>query len=178
MPVPHAELPRPNSLLCSLAALWGQLRRKTSRTDSRIDPVERRSREMEHVMNQGFLYFDVTALEVEVQETVKLKWQGREIDSGRLSIKLGAPGSHGVINYETGKVNVEFRVRIMFDELSEILDDMGEESGVGSPVDAVIRSLGSVFEDHSLRLAGRAEISEHPLFDPHETRIEIRAPTH
>lgn len=129
-------------------------------------------------MNQGLLHFDVTALEVVVQETIKLKWQGREIDSGRLSIKLGAPGSHGVIDYEKGTVDVEFRVRIMFDELSEILNDMGEESGIGCPVDAIIRSQGSVFDDHSLRLAGRAELSEHPLFEPTETRIEIRAPTH
>jgi hypothetical protein len=35
-----------------------------------------------------------------------------------------------------------------------------------------------VFEsDHSLRLAGKARIAPHRLFDPDDTQIEIRAPS-
>jgi len=112
-----------------------------------------------------------------VQEGIKLKWQGREIESGPLTITLGEPGSCGVIDYAAEKVNVEFRVHIIFPELSEILDDMGADPAITAPVNAVIRSQGAVFDDHSLRLSGKGEISEHKLFDPAETRISIRAPT-
>jgi len=133
-------------------------------------------------MSRNLLNFDVTDLDVTVQEGVKLTWQGKEIDSGQMTIKLGAPGSAGVIDYDNGTVNVEFRVKIAspaLDELFEILEDMGAERGVTAPFDAVIRSQGSVFgEDHSLRLAGKGEFSEHRLFNPAETTLDILAPTH
>jgi hypothetical protein len=134
----------------------------------------------EDQMGKDQLYFDVQDFDVTVEEGVKINWQGREIDSGRLTIKLGEPGSHGVIDYAKGTVNVEFRVRIAspaLDDLFDILDDMGAERGVTAPLDAVIRSKGSVFEDHSLRLAGKGEIMEHRIFDPAETMLEILAPS-
>jgi hypothetical protein len=129
------------------------------------------------MIGKGVLVFDVIDLTVAVEEGIKLKWQGKEIDSGRLTIKLGKPGSRAVIDYETGKVNVEFHSQIAFDEISEILDDLGADPVLTAPIDAVIRSQGSVFEDHSLRLAGKAQLGEHELFDPAQTRIEIRAPS-
>ena len=131
-------------------------------------------------MGYGQLPFDVVDFDVTVEDGVKVKWQGREIDSGRLTIKLNGPGSGGVIDYETGKVNVEFRVRIDapgLDDLFSILDDIGAERDLTAPFDAVIRSEGSVFEDHSLRLAGKGVIGEHRLFDPKETRLDILAPS-
>ena len=131
-------------------------------------------------MGQGRLHFDVTDFDVKVEEGVKIKWQGREIDSGRVTLKLGEPGSGGVIDYEKGMVNVEFRVQISMpalDEFFDILEDMGAERGVTKPFDAVIRSQGSVFEDHSLRLSGKGEIKEHRLFNPAETKLEILAPS-
>ncbi|MEW6729944.1 MAG: hypothetical protein AB1489_01285 [Acidobacteriota bacterium] len=130
---------------------------------------------------KGLLHFDVTDLNVTVEEGVKITWQGKEIDSGRLTITLGEPGSKGVIDYEKGMVKVEFRVRISspaLDELFDILEDMGADRGVTAPFDAVIRSQGSVFDDHSLRLAGKGEIAEHRLFNPDETKIDILAPTY
>ncbi|HYL99028.1 MAG TPA: hypothetical protein VEZ90_08755 [Blastocatellia bacterium] len=131
--------------------------------------------------NAGLLPFNVTGLDVTVEEGVKIKWQGRELDSGRMTIKLGKPGSGGQIDYGTGKVNVEFRVQIGFEqlnELAEVLEDLGEDASIATPVDAVIRSEGSVFDDHSLRLSGKGKLGDHKLFDPEETRIEILAPTH
>lgn len=132
-------------------------------------------------MNQ-VLHFDVTDFNVNVEEGVKINWQGREIDSGRLTIKLGEPGSGGVINYETGVVDVEFRVRIDapgLDDLFDILDDIGADRGVTAPIDAVIRSHGPVInDDHSLRLSGKGEIGEHRIFDPAQTKLEILAPSH
>jgi hypothetical protein len=133
-------------------------------------------------MGRNLLNFDVTDLDVTVQEGVKLTWQGKEIDSGQMTIKLGAPGSAGFIDYDNGTVKVEFRVKIAspaLDELFDILEDMGAERGVTAPFDAVIRSQGSVFgDDHSLRLAGKGEFSEHRLFNPAETTLDILAPTH
>ncbi len=130
-------------------------------------------------MQQGLLPFDVIGFDVTVQEGVKLKWQGRELDSGPLTMTLGEPGSHGVINYETGKVDVEFRVRIAFNEITELLTDMGVEPEILAPIDMVIRSQGSIFDDdHSLRLSGRGEIVDHSVLDPAQTKIEIRAPSH
>jgi hypothetical protein len=128
-------------------------------------------------MSSSRLPFNVTGLDVWVEEGVKLVWQGREIDSGRLTITLGEPGSSGTVDYETGKVDVEFRVLISFPELSEILSDMGAEPEMVAPVNAIIRSQGAVFDDHSFRLAGKGILGEHRLFNPDETRIEILAPT-
>lgn len=130
-------------------------------------------------MNTGRLDFDVTSLDVRVEEGVKMKWDGRDLESGPLIISLGAPGSQGFIDYEKKIVNVEFRMRIVFEEFSEILEDIGAEPALAAPIEGVIRSDGTLFgEDHSLRLCGRAELAPHRLFDPAETRIEIRAPSH
>jgi hypothetical protein len=129
-------------------------------------------------MTENILRFDVTGLDVTVPEGFRLHWQGREIDSGPVTVTLGERGSGGVIDYATGRVNVEFRVKISFPELSEALTDMGAEADLAAPVDAVIRSEGMVFDDrHSLRLAGRGELGEHRLFDRNETKLEILAPT-
>jgi hypothetical protein len=128
-------------------------------------------------MNRKNLHFNVTGLDVAVPEGFCMTWQGRTIDSGPVRITLGAPGSSGVIDYETGRVNVEFRVQISFPELSETLSDMGVEAELTAPVDAVIRSEGMVFDDHSFRLAGKGRIGEHRLFDRDETKLEILAPT-
>jgi hypothetical protein len=123
------------------------------------------------------LAFNVTELDVTIEEGVKLMWQGREVDSGPLTISLGKPGSCGVIDYEAGEVNVEFRVQIQFPELAEMLSDLGMDPSITAPIEGVIRSRGSVFDDHSLRLSGKGELEEHRLFDVSETRIEISAPS-
>ena len=72
------------------------------------------------MIGEGVLAFNVTDLNVTVEEGIKIKWQGKEIDSGRLCINLGRPGSRAVINYETGQVNVEFRAEISFEEIAAI----------------------------------------------------------
>lgn len=132
-------------------------------------------------MVQSLLYFDVTDLNVWVEEGVKINWQGREIDTGRLTIKLGAPGSCGVVDYEAGTVTVDFHIQLSFPALEEffdILEEMGAERAVTAPFAGIIRSQGSVFEeDHSLRLAGQGELAEHRLFTPAEMRLDIRAPS-
>jgi len=123
------------------------------------------------------LAFNVTELDVTIAEGVKLIWRGRELDSGPLTISLGKSGSCGVIDYEAGDVTVEFHVQIQFPELAEILSDLGVDPSVTAPIEGVIRSRGSVFDDHSLRLAGKGELEDHRLFDISETRIDICAPS-
>jgi hypothetical protein len=129
-------------------------------------------------MTKDILRFDVTGLDATVPEGFNLKWQGREINSGPVIVTLGEPGSGGIIDYETGRVNVEFHAKISFPELSEALSDMGAEPDVTAPVDAIVRSEGIVVDErHSLRLAGKGQLGEHRLFDRNETKLEILAPT-
>jgi hypothetical protein len=123
------------------------------------------------------LPFLVTDLNVAIVEGFNIKWQGRDINSGSVSITLGQAGSRGVIDYANGKVNVEFRVRIGIPELFETLEDLGADPELLEPVTAVIRSEGVVFEDHSFRLAGKGVIAPHKLFDREHTVIDILAPT-
>ena len=68
-------------------------------------------------------------------------------------------------------------MKIVLSELAELLDDIGADTDLAAPIDAIIRSEGAVFADnHSLRLAGKAEIGAHKIFDP-SPKIEILAPT-
>ena len=129
------------------------------------------------MIGKGVVAFNVTDFNVTVEESFKIKWQGREMDSGRVTLKLGKPGSRAIIDYDTGQVNVEFRVQIIFDELAEILEDLGADPEIYAPIDALIRSRGPVFEDHSLRLAGKGQVDDNKLLDPTETIINIRAPS-
>jgi len=129
------------------------------------------------MIGKGVVAFNVTDFNVTIQESFKIKWQGREMDSGPVTLKLGKPGSRAVIDYGTGQVNVEFRVQIIFDELAEILEDLGADPEIYAPIDVVIRSRGPVFEDHSLRLAGKGQVDDNKLLDPTETIINIRAPS-
>jgi hypothetical protein len=128
-------------------------------------------------MSTDQLRFIVTGLDIDIVETVPIQWQGREIDSGPIHIGLGAPGSSGIIDYEAGTVEVEFRSRISFPELAEALEDLGADPSVYAPVDMVIRSRGAVLDGHYLRLAGAGTIESHRLFDPKQTRIDVRAPS-
>ncbi|HKR50709.1 MAG TPA: hypothetical protein VJT72_14240, partial [Pseudonocardiaceae bacterium] len=72
---------------------------------------------------------------------------------------------------------VEFRSQITFPELAETLEDMGADPSVYAPVDMAIRSKGAVLEGHCLRLAGEGTIDSHRLFNPKETRVDVRAPS-
>ncbi len=123
------------------------------------------------------LQFDVTGMDIDIVETVPIKWQGREIDSGPIHISLGEPGSHGVIDYDAGTVEVEFRSQVSFPELTETLEELGADPSVYAPVKMVIRSSGSVLDGHCLRLAGKGILAQHRLFNPEQTRIDVRAPS-
>lgn len=128
-------------------------------------------------MSPDRLDFDVVDLNVDIVETVPIKWQGREVDSGPIHISLSGPGSRGVIDYDAGTVEVEFRSKVEFPELAETLEDLGADEALYEPVAMVIRSQGAVLDGHYLRLAGIGKINAHRLFDPSQTRIDIHAPS-
>ena len=120
--------------------------------------------------------FDVTDLSVSIEEGFRFNWHGRDIDTGRLLITLDEPGSGGVIDYEAETVKVDFRVRIEFPELAEMLADMGADPALAQPVSGVIHSEGVVFPDHCFRLSGKADLAPHRYFTS-DTQVEVRAPT-
>jgi hypothetical protein len=128
-------------------------------------------------MSADRLEFNVTGMDIDIVETIPVTWQGREIDSGPIHIGLGEPGSHGVIDYAAGTVKVEFRSVIEFPELTEALEDAGADPSVYAPLNMVIRSEGAVLDGHCLRLAGKGSIDSHRLFDPDQTRVDVRAPS-
>ena len=128
-------------------------------------------------MGTDQLSFDVTGLDVDIVETVPIVWQGREMDSGPIHVGLGDPRSTGVIDYDAGTVRVEFHARISFPELAELLADIGADPAVYAPIETVIRSGGSVFDDHSLRLAGVGTMDPHRVLATEEGRFAIRAPS-
>ena len=130
------------------------------------------------MMSLSRLDFDVTAFDVRIAEGIKMKWDGRDIESGPLVVSLGEPGSGGFIDYQANLVKVEFRMKIVFEELVETLEDIAADPELAAPLRGVVRSEGVVFDlEHSLRLRGRAELAPHRLFDPAQTSIEIRAPS-
>lgn len=127
-------------------------------------------------MASDILHFNVTGLNVSIEEGFTLNWQGRDIESGRVVVSLDGTESKGTVDYATGNVKVEFHVKIALEELAEILEDMGVDAEVAAPVRGVIYSEGVVFEDHCFRLSGKAALVRHPVFDE-ETSVEILAPT-
>jgi hypothetical protein len=127
-------------------------------------------------MTQDVLHFDVTGLNVSIEEGFTLNWQGRDIESGRVVITLDGSESQGTVDYASGNVVVEFHVEVTLQELADVLSDMGAEPGLAAPVRGVIHSQGVVFEDHCFRLAGWGELAAHPIFNE-GTSVEILAPT-
>lgn len=128
-------------------------------------------------MSADRLEFNVVGLDVNIVETVPIKWQGREVDSGPIHISLNGPGSAGVIDYDAGTVEVEFRSKIEFPELAETLEDLGADEALYAPIGITIRSRGSVLDGHCLRLAGVGTVGANGLVDPGQTRIDIHAPS-
>jgi acyl carrier protein len=149
----------------------------TVRTVGDVITIVSQLRPRRPAMSANCLPFIVTDLDVDIVETIPIRWQGREIDSGPIHISLGASGSSGVIDYDAETVEVEFRSQIRFPELAETLEEMGADPGIYAPVEMVIRSTGAVLEGHCLRLAGVGTIDAHRLFDPRETRVDVRAPS-
>ena len=112
----------------------------------------------------------VTHLSAEVPDGVPIEWQETTLSSGPLRIELDDDGSsHGVLDYERREAEVEFHVRVSFPELAETLQSMGVAPELTQPVRAVLRSRGTILDDHSFALSGGSELRPHAMFDAEET---------
>jgi len=114
--------------------------------------------------------FRVVNLIAVAQDGIPLEWQQHEFDSGPLMIELDPDAkepSTGSLDYLERRARVEFRVTLKFPGCARMLEELGASPEFSSPLRAVIHSSGSILEDHSFQLSGRASVSEHPLFDDH-----------
>ncbi len=128
-------------------------------------------------MNQDVVKFQVTELAASVLNSVLVEWQGKEFDSGPLTIELDetAQGScgEGVLDYSQRRARAEFHVRLSFSQLANILNDLGVSAELTQPVRAVLRSEGKILEDHSFFLSGRCDLLPHGLLTPDHTRAAV-----
>jgi len=123
-------------------------------------------------MDDDLVRFTVTHLSATVPEGVPISWRGREFVSGPLSVELAARGAgtanQGVLDYTTRRARAEFHVRLSFPQFAEILEDLGVDPALSSPVEAVLHSEGSILDDHSYALSGSCDLEPHGLL-PRET---------
>jgi len=115
-------------------------------------------------MNRSRLPFRVTGLRATVPDGVPVRWQGRELDSGPLTIELeDDPGNQGVLDYHRRNARATFHVRMGFPELAASLAALGVDPALTAPVRGVLRSEGDILDDHSFALSGPCELLPHEL---------------
>ena len=109
--------------------------------------------------------FQVTHLTAFVPQGMPIEWQSRIFSSGPLTVTLDEGGcSEGVLDYETRHAEAQFRVKIEFPEFADLLEGLGVDRSLASPVYAVLRSQGDILDDHGFALSGSCDLSAHPLF--------------
>jgi hypothetical protein len=125
-------------------------------------------------MNEQIVNFKITRLAAQVDESVPFEWQGKEFDSGPLTVELDenapATANQGVLNYSERRARAEFYLRLRFPELVNTLEDLGVDPELIRPVSAILRSEGEILDDHSFALSGRCDLASHALFPSEETK--------
>ena len=125
-------------------------------------------------MNEQIVNFKITSLAAQVDERVPFEWQGKEFDSGPLTVELDENASpsanQGVLNYSERRARAEFHLRLRFPELANTLEALGVDPELIRPVSAVLRSEGDILDDHSFALSGQCDLASHALFPSEETR--------
>jgi hypothetical protein len=128
----------------------------------------------EDSMNQ--IPFRVTTLSARVPDGIPIQWQGRELMSGPLEIRLNTDaveGSKGLLDYEKNQAKVTLRVNVSFPELAAVLNDLGVDAKLTKPIHARLRSTGEIRDDHSLVLGGECALEPHELFPSPETAAAL-----
>lgn len=116
-------------------------------------------------MNHECVPIQVTQLAATVPEGVPIEWQGRVFSSGPLNVSLDEGAcSEGVLDYEARQAKAEFRVKLEFPEFADLLESLGVDRSMASPVYAVLRSQGDILNDHGFALSGTCDLGAHPLF--------------
>lgn len=109
--------------------------------------------------------FQVTHLAASVPQGVPIAWQGRNFSSGPLTVSLDeGDRSQGVLDYENRQAHAEFRIKMEFPEFADLLEGLGVDRSLASPVYAVLRSQGDILDDHGFALSGSCDLSAHALF--------------
>src|ERR1043166_6063558 len=118
-------------------------------------------------MHEDLVSFRITNLSATVPEGVKFVWQGRECESGPLTLDPdgGAPesGNQGVLNYSRRRATAEFHVRLAFREFASALEDLGVDPEFTKPLRCVLYSEGDILQYHSFAFSGHCAIAPHSL---------------
>jgi hypothetical protein len=126
-------------------------------------------------MNVERMPFQVTALQASVPEGVPIEWMGKELPSGPLLMVLrdgpGVEKSRGELDYARRHARAEFHVRVEMPELVDLLQTLDVDPGLTQPVYAVVRSEGSILDDHSFNLVGTCLVAQHRLLDGIEASL-------
>ena len=125
-------------------------------------------------MKEQMVNFKITNFAAKVDERVPVEWQGKEFDSGPLTVELdkrvSSNANRGVLNYSQRRAQAEFRLRLRFPELANTLEALGVDPELVQPVSAVLHSEGEILDDHSFEFSGRCDLASHALFPSEETR--------
>ncbi len=128
-------------------------------------------------MDDHLLKLRITNLAASVPEGVTIEWQGKEYDSGPLTIRLdesGPDSAHqGVLDYSRRHAQAEFHVRLEFPEFTSVLEAVGLDPELTRPVRAVLHSEGEILEDHSFALSGHCDLGPHALLPSEETKASV-----
>lgn len=126
-------------------------------------------------MTSNTIKFRVTRLDAQVPEGVPLEWQGRQLESGPLTIELDedsdGEGNRGILDYSEGRAQVDFRVRLSFPDLA--LSEIGVDPELAQPIRATLRSEGEILADHGFALSGRCDLRPHALFAPDSVAASV-----
>jgi hypothetical protein len=128
-------------------------------------------------MDEQLLRFRITDLTAGVAEGVVVEWQGREFNSGPVTVELDESAAdtanQGVLDYGRGRAQADFEVRLAFPEFSSLLEGLGVDPQLARPVRATIHSEGEILPDHSFVLSGRCELAPHALLPAEETQASV-----
>jgi hypothetical protein len=121
--------------------------------------------------------FKITSLKAEVAESIALEWQGKEIETGPITVELDEALSQtanlGTLDYDRRHACAEFHIRLLFPELASTLESLGVDERLTHPLRAIVRSEGEILADHSFVLSGGCDLSPHVLFPAVETRASV-----
>ena|SRR5713226_2392345 len=126
-------------------------------------------------MQQETVTFEITRLAAVVPEGVPVEWQGREFNSGPLTIELDGDvqGCGGVLDYSRRRAELECPVKVEFPEFAGVLESLGVDPTLTEPIRALLRSEGDILDDHSFALTGRCSLIPHALFPEGEAAASV-----
>ena len=128
-------------------------------------------------MDERLVIFRIMNLAACVPEGVAILWQGKEYDSGPLTIRLdeSTPGARnrGQLDYPRRLARAEFHVQLEFPEFASMLKSLGVDCEFTQPVRATLRAAGEILDDHSFAFSGPCDLAPHMLLPAGETTASV-----